>query len=92
MKSRSKVCLVILCCLLFSACGKKETSIIGVSYTHLSMVGAMAAALERGYGVEEMLRYAVAVSSANAMNLETGYFRQEDMEENLKQVTVEKIG
>lgn len=57
-----------------------------------SMVGAMAAALERGYGVEEMLRYAVAVSSANAMNLETGYFRQEDMEENLKQVTVEKIG
>ena len=57
-----------------------------------SMVGAMAAALERGYGVEEMLRYAVAVSSANAMNLETGYFRQEDMEENLKQVIVEKIG
>lgn len=57
-----------------------------------SMVGAMATALERGYGVEEMLRYAVAVSSANAMNLETGYFRQEDMEENLKQVIVEKIG
>ena len=57
-----------------------------------SMVAAMAAALERGCGVQEMLRYAVAVSSANAMTLETGFFRQEDMEENYRKTEVKKIG
>ncbi len=38
-----------------------------------------------------MMRYACAVSAANALNLETGYFRKEDMETIYPQVVVEQI-
>ena len=54
-----------------------------------SMVGAMAVALERGWSMQERMRYACAVSAANAMNLETGYFRKEDMEAIYEKVAVE---
>lgn len=39
-----------------------------------SMVGAMAVALKRGWEPERMLRYAVAVASANALSPDTGNF------------------
>jgi tagatose 6-phosphate kinase len=39
-----------------------------------SMVGAVAAALHRGWEPEKMLRYAVAVASANALSPNTGDF------------------
>ena len=38
-----------------------------------------------------MLRYAVAVSAANALTMQTGSFRKEDMERILPQVTVKKL-
>ena len=57
-----------------------------------SMMGAMAVAAVGGMGVEDMLRYATAVSAANAMNLETGYFRQEDFQAVLPQVRVKRVG
>ncbi len=56
-----------------------------------SMVGAVAVAIHRGMDVREMMRYACAVSAANALNLETGYFRKEDMETIYPQVVVEQI-
>lgn len=56
-----------------------------------SMVGAFAVALERKYGPEEALRYAVAVGAANAMSPGTGDFNPQDLEELFKQVTVEQI-
>jgi len=49
-----------------------------------SMTAAFAVGLSRGYSVRETLKYATAVSAANAMTMETGSFRQEDMENNLK--------
>lgn len=56
-----------------------------------SMVAAMAVAIQRGMDTREMMRYACAVSAANAMNLETGYFRQEDFAAIYPHVTVEAI-
>lgn len=56
-----------------------------------SMVAAFAVAMERGYGPEESLRYAVAVSAANALNHKTGYFEQEKLEEIYPQVTIETL-
>lgn len=43
-----------------------------------SMVAAFAVGMQRGLDVEEMLRYAVSVSSANALTMATGYFEEED--------------
>lgn len=56
-----------------------------------SMVAAFAVGLERGYGPEEMLRYAVAVSAANTLTMETGSFRSEDMEAIYKEVAVSRL-
>lgn len=56
-----------------------------------SMVAAFAVALSRGYGAEESLRYAVAVSAANAMNPQTGYFEKEVFDEIYPRVRVEKL-
>ncbi|MDO5422538.1 MAG: 1-phosphofructokinase [Eubacteriales bacterium] len=56
-----------------------------------SMTAAFAVGLARRYEAEEMLRYAVAVSAANAMTMQTGSFREEDMEKILPEVTVEKV-
>ncbi len=56
-----------------------------------SMVGALAVALERKYKVKESLKYAAAAATANAMSPNTGDFDPKDLENLLKQVTVEQI-
>ncbi|MEE0418882.1 MAG: PfkB family carbohydrate kinase [Lachnospiraceae bacterium] len=43
------------------------------------MTAALAVGLYRDYGIQEILRYGVAVSAANAMSLQTRHFRQEDL-------------
>jgi tagatose 6-phosphate kinase len=54
-----------------------------------SMVGAFAVAMERKLPYDEQLRYAVAVSAANAMSSRTGYFSQTDFETIYHQTAVE---
>ncbi|MCC8023725.1 MAG: 1-phosphofructokinase [Clostridium sp.] len=56
-----------------------------------SMVAAFAVAMERDYGPEESLKYAVAVSAANALNHKTGYFEQEEFEKIYPCVRIEKL-
>ena len=56
-----------------------------------SMVGALAVALERKYKVKESLKYAAAAATANAMSPNTGDFDPKDLENLLKQVSVEQI-
>lgn len=56
-----------------------------------SMVGAFAVAIERGYGPEETLAFAAAVSAANALSPETGNFDPERMMEIRNNVKVERI-
>lgn len=56
-----------------------------------SMVAAFAVSMERGYDPEESLRYAVAVSAANALNHKTGYFEQEEFKTIYPQVVIKKI-
>ncbi|MGN0413650.1 MAG: 1-phosphofructokinase, partial [Lachnospiraceae bacterium] len=48
-----------------------------------SMTAAFAVAFARGLSVQEALRYAIAVSAANAMTMETGSFREEDRVHNM---------
>lgn len=54
-----------------------------------SMTAAFAVGMARGYSVEDMLRYAVAVSAANALTIQTGSFREEDLEAILPRVEVQ---
>lgn len=56
-----------------------------------SMVGALAVGIKRGYQPEEILSYAIAVASANALSPRTGYFDQKVCEELKKQVVIEEI-
>jgi tagatose 6-phosphate kinase len=56
-----------------------------------SMVGAFAVALSRNFEIKEALRYAVAVSAANALTMATGSFQVSHMEELLPKVTIELI-
>jgi tagatose 6-phosphate kinase len=44
-----------------------------------AMVAALAVGFERGYKSAELLRFGLAVSTANALTMETGFFRQEDV-------------
>lgn len=53
-----------------------------------SYVGGVAVALERGYDIEDILRYASACGTANAMEEETGFVRKEVVEDLLKKITV----
>lgn len=53
-----------------------------------SMVAAFAVALKRKLNKKDCLRYAVAVSSANAMSQQTGYFEKQVMEDILEQVEI----
>ena len=53
-----------------------------------SMTAAFAVAFARGLSVQEALRYAIAVSAANTMTMETGSFREEDRVHNMKGVKV----
>ena len=56
-----------------------------------SMIAGFAAAIRRGLPAEEMIRLAMAVSTANALTMETGSFCTGDFTRLLKQVQVEKI-
>ena len=56
-----------------------------------SMVGAFAVALEKELPAKEALKEAVAVATANAMNAETGNFRQEDYEKVIREITIETL-
>lgn len=56
-----------------------------------SMVVGFAVAMARQYSVEETLRLAVAISTANALTAETGSFRQEDLERLLPQIEIRKL-
>jgi tagatose 6-phosphate kinase len=56
-----------------------------------SMVGAFGVALSKKLTVEEALRYAVAVSAANALTMATGSFEINDMEQLLPNVLVNRL-
>nr|WP_263324379.1 1-phosphofructokinase [Neobacillus sp. Marseille-Q6967] len=56
-----------------------------------SMVAALAVGLAREYSIEEMLRYAIAVSAANTLTLTTGSFKEEDMKEIYDQVSIIRL-
>lgn len=56
-----------------------------------SMVAAFAVAMHRGYSSEESLKYAVAVSAANALSDKTGYFEQGELEKIYPRVKIEKL-
>ena len=56
-----------------------------------SMVAAFAVALRRGYDHKESLKYAVAVSAANAISEQTGYFETDELEKIYPCVRIQKI-
>lgn len=56
-----------------------------------SMVAGFAVGMVRGLEIEEQIRLAVAVSTANAMTQETGNFRKADLEALLGRIEVRKI-
>lgn len=56
-----------------------------------SMLAGLAIGLKREWTPEEMLRYASAVASANALRKETGYYIKEDLEHMLTQVQITKV-
>lgn len=56
-----------------------------------SMVAGFAVTMARGEPLVEQIRYAVAVSTANALTKETGFFHQKDLEQLLRQVRVEQL-
>lgn len=56
-----------------------------------SMIAGFAVGMARKLPIEETIRLASAISAANAMRLETGYFVKEDMEAILPQVQIRKL-
>lgn len=56
-----------------------------------SMVAGFALGAAHHVSMEQTVRYAVAVSTANALTKETGFFRQEDLSRLLDQVSVEQL-
>lgn len=56
-----------------------------------SMVAGFAVGLARKWPVEETIRFASAVSTANALTMETGFFRQEDLDRLHNQIEVIKL-
>ncbi len=56
-----------------------------------SMVGAFAVALKRGMNPTEMLRFAIAVATSNALSPNTGDVRAEVYEPLLAKVSIEKL-
>lgn len=56
-----------------------------------SMVAGFAVSLANRKNPEEMLRLAMAVSTANAMNPQTGFFERQDLDTVFPLITVEKI-
>ncbi len=56
-----------------------------------SMVAAFATGFSRGYSIQETLKYAVAVSAANALEMATGHYVPENRDKLLKQVIIDKL-
>ena len=56
-----------------------------------SMIAGFAVGMSRGLSMEDTIRLASAVSAANAMRMETGFFVKEDMEALLPQIQIRKI-
>jgi tagatose 6-phosphate kinase len=56
-----------------------------------SMVAAFAVGFARNYSIEDTIKTAMAISTANALRVETGYFLQEDYDRLIKQVEVKKL-
>lgn len=56
-----------------------------------SMVAGFAVSMARREPIEQAIHYAVAVSTANALTKETGFFRQEDLTMLMGQVRVERV-
>lgn len=56
-----------------------------------SMVAGFAVSMARREPMEQAIRYAVAVSTANALTKETGFFRQGDLARLLGQVQVKQL-
>lgn len=56
-----------------------------------SMVAGFAVSMSRGYTAEEMLRFATAISTANALEMQTGHITKENLEKLLPQVKVIKL-
>lgn len=56
-----------------------------------SMVAGFATGFAQGWELPQVIRYAVAISAANALTKETGCFQPEDLERLLPQVTVEQL-
>ncbi len=56
-----------------------------------SMIAGFAVGFSRGLSMEESIKLASAISAANAMRMETGFFIRHDMEELLPKIKVEKL-
>lgn len=56
-----------------------------------SMIAGFAVGMSRGLSVVETVRLASAISAANAMRLETGFFVKEDMEAILPKIEVKRL-
>lgn len=56
-----------------------------------SMVAAFAVAFHRGYTPKESLKYAVAVSAANALSDQTGHFETEELERIYPSVRIQEL-
>lgn len=56
-----------------------------------SMVAGFAVSISRGYCAEEALRFATAVSTANALEIKTGHIKPENVEILLSQVRVTRL-
>ncbi len=56
-----------------------------------SMIAGFAVGISRGLSVVETVRLASAISAANAMRLETGFFVKEDMEAILPKIEVKRL-
>lgn len=56
-----------------------------------SMVAGFAVATERGYSIEDILKYASACGTANAMEIETGKVDINNVNNLMKEIKIEKI-
>ncbi len=56
-----------------------------------SMVAGFAVGMAEGWDIEKTITYAVAVSTANAMNKKTGFYDKADYDAVLPQIYVEKL-
>lgn len=56
-----------------------------------SMIAGFATGLSRGYAIQDSIKMAVAVSAANALTNDTGYFEEADYSKLLNQVSIKKL-